>query len=253
MHIQDDLTELLLRLADNGLVIGQRMCQWCGKAPALEEELALMNVGLDLIGQARHWYEYAAQRLADGRSADDLAFLREERAFRNLLLVEQPNGDFAHTMMRQFLFDAWHQATLEGFAQSSDEQVRGIAAKALKEVRYHLTRSSEWVQRLGDGTEESHRRTAAALKALWRFTVEMGQGDGLDLRLFNAGIGPDPVMRAQQWHATVSAVLAEATLEQPPPAVPFYLNGPQGLHTEHLGLLLAEMQHLQRAYPNATW
>jgi ring-1,2-phenylacetyl-CoA epoxidase subunit PaaC len=253
MANHDDLIQLLLRLADNGMINGQRMCEWCGKAPELEEELALMNVGLDLIGQARNWYEYAAELLNDGRSADDLAFRRNEREYRNLLLLEQPNGDFAITITRQFLFDAWHRATLKALSTSLDERVRGIAAKGLKEVTYHFTRSSEWMQRLGDGTQVSHDRMVAAVDSLWRFTVELTECNSIDKRLFEVGIGPDPEFRAKEWWDAVNDVFEAATLSVPEPAAAFYLSGTQGLHTEHLGLLLAEMQHLQRAYPDATW
>lgn len=188
MNDKTDLIEYLLRLGDSALIQGQRLCQWCGKAPALEEELALMNVGLDLVGQARHWLEYAAELLDDGRDADDLAFRRDERAYRNLLLVEQPNGDYAVTMLKQFLYDAWHLPVLQGLSQSSDERIAGIAAKAAKEVTYHLRRSGEWIERLGDGTEESHRRMLAAIPEVWRFTVELIAADDSEQRLCAAGI-----------------------------------------------------------------
>ncbi|OEO25966.1 phenylacetate-CoA oxygenase subunit PaaI [Pseudomonas sp. J237] len=253
MSQRDNLIEYLLRLGDSALIQGQRLCEWCGRAPALEEELALMNVGLDLVGQARNWLDYAAELLADGRDADHLAFRRDERAYRNLLLVEQPNGDFAVTMTKQFLYDAWHFQVLEGLSRSGDERVAGIAAKALKEVTYHLRRSSEWVQRLGDGTEESHRRMQAAIPQLWRFTVELVNADELDQRLCTAGITPQPEQIASAWQAKVAEVFAAATLPMPEPASHFYLSGRRGLHSEHLGLLLAEMQFLQRAYPDATW
>jgi len=253
MTAQHDLIEYLLRLGDSALIQGQRLCEWCGHAPALEEELALMNVGLDLVGQARNWLEYAAELLNDGRDADHLAFRRDERAYRNLLLVEQPNGDFAVTMTKQFLYDAWHFQVLHGLSSSADERVAGIAAKALKEVTYHLRRSSEWVQRLGDGTEESHRRMLDAVQEVWRFTVELVNADEVEQRLFKAGIVPDSQHIASGWQAKVNDVFASATLPLPEPANHFYLSGRRGLHTEHLGLLLAEMQFLQRAYPDASW
>ncbi|MBT8765081.1 1,2-phenylacetyl-CoA epoxidase subunit PaaC [Metapseudomonas boanensis] len=253
MNPNTDLIEYLLRLGDSALVQGQRLCEWCGRAPALEEELALMNVGLDLVGQARNWLEYAAELLSDGRDADHLAFRRDERAYRNLLLVEQPNGDYAVTITKQFLFDAWHFQVLHGLTGSSDERVAGIAAKALKEVTYHLRRSAEWVERLGDGTEESHKRMLAAIPEVWRFTVELVNGDEIEQRLFEAGIAPNPAELAAAWKAKVADVFASATLPLPEPASYFYLSGKRGLHTEHLGLLLAEMQFLQRAYPDATW
>jgi ring-1,2-phenylacetyl-CoA epoxidase subunit PaaC len=248
-----DLIEYLLRLGDSALIQGQRLCQWCGHAPALEEEMALMNVGLDLVGQARNWLDYAAELLDDGRDADDLAFRRDERAYRNLLLVEQPNGDYAVTILKQFLYDAWHLQVLSGLSQSSDERIRGIAAKAVKEATYHLRRSGEWVERLGDGTEESHKRMLAAIPEVWRFTLELVTADDSEQRLCTAGITPDAAPVAAAWQAKVSEIFESATL--PLPAAPsyFYLNARSGLHTEHLGILLAEMQSLPRAYPDATW
>lgn len=253
MSQQNDLVEYLLRLGDSALITGQRLCEWCGRAPALEEELALMNVGLDLVGQARSWYEYAAELLNDGRDADRLAFHREEREFRNLLIAEQPNGDYAITTLKLFFYDAWHLPTLEQLTHSSDERVAAIAGKAVKEARYHLKRSSEWVIRLGDGTEESHRRIVDAVDRLWRYSIEMVSTDPLEQRLAEAGIAADPAVVAQQWQARVAQVFEEATLDIPEPAVAFYLNGREGRHTEHLGQLLAEMQFLPRAYPDAVW
>ena len=253
MTQHEDLIQYLLRLGDSALIQGQRLCEWCGHAPAIEEELALMNVGLDLVGQARNWLEYAAELIADGRDADHLAFRRDERAYRNLLLVEQPNGDYAVTITKQFFFDAWHFQVLHGLTSSSDERVAGIAAKALKEVTYHLRRSGEWVERLGDSTEESHQRMLAAIRDIWRFTVELACGDEVEQRLFEAGIAMNPIDIAAAWKAKVADTFASATLPLPEPASYFYLSGRKGLHTEHLGLLLAEMQFLQRAYPDATW
>ena len=253
MDNKTDLIEYLLRLGDSALIQGQRLCQWCGHAPALEEELALMNVGLDLVGQARNWLEYAAELLDDGRDADHLAFRRDERAYRNLLLVEQPNGDYAVTILKQFLYDAWHLPVLSGLAQSSDERIAGIAAKAVKEVTYHLRRSGEWVERLGDGTEESHKRMLAAIPELWRFTVELTGADDSEQRLHAAGITPDAAQVAAAWQTQVSEIFTSATLPLPPAASYFYLDARRGLHSEHLGILLAEMQFLPRAYPDATW
>jgi ring-1,2-phenylacetyl-CoA epoxidase subunit PaaC len=253
MNTRSELIQYLLRLGDSALVQGQRLCQWCGRAPALEEELALMNVGLDLVGQARNWLEYAAELLDDGRDADHLAFRRDERAYRNLLLVEQPNGDFAVTMLKQFLYDAWHLEVLKGLAQSSDERIAGIAAKAVKEVTYHLRRSSEWVERLGDGTEHSHQRMLEAIPLLWRFTVELISDDDSENHLHGAGIIADPAQVASAWQATVTRIFASATLPLPPAPSHFYLDARRGLHSEHLGILLAEMQALPRAYPDAIW
>ncbi|PUA47414.1 phenylacetate-CoA oxygenase subunit PaaI [Pseudomonas protegens] len=253
MNPANDLINHLLRLGDSALIQGQRLCEWCGRAPALEEELALMNVGLDLVGQARNWLDYAAERLADGRDADHLAFRRDERAYRNLLLVEQPNGDFAATLLKQFFYDAWHLETLKGLSQSADERMAGIAAKALKEVTYHLRRSSEWVERLGDGTEESHQRMLQAIPRLWRFTGELVEHHATEIELHRAGLWADPVQVAEAWRATVETHFARATLPVPEAPSHFYLDARRGLHTEHLGPLLAEMQFLPRAYPDAVW
>ncbi|WP_191832523.1 1,2-phenylacetyl-CoA epoxidase subunit PaaC [Pseudomonas fluorescens] len=253
MHSQEDLIQYLLLLGDSALIQGQRLCEWCGRAPAIEEELALMNVGLDLVGQARNWLEYAAELQADGRSADDLAFRRDERAFRNLLLVEQPNGDFAVTMTKQFLYDAWHFQVLEGLVASRDERIAGIAAKALKEVTYHLRRSGEWVQRMGGGTEESRRRMLEAIPLLWRFTVELAAGSDSEQRLAESGIAAEPARVGADWLKHVESLFNSVELPLPAAANYFYLSGRQGMHTEHLGLLLAEMQFLPRAYPDATW
>ncbi|MCQ4348842.1 phenylacetate-CoA oxygenase subunit PaaC [Pseudomonas stutzeri] len=250
---KNDLIEYLLRLGDNAMINGQRLCEWCGHAPALEEEMALMNLALDLVGQARNWYEYAAELLADGRDADQLAFTRDERDFRNTLLVEQPNGDYAVTTAKLFLFDAWHFHTLQALSASKDERIAAIAAKGLKEVTYHLRRSGEWVERLGDGTEESRQRMLAGIDEVWRFTGDLLAGDAIQQRLATAGIAADAEAIASAWQATVEQVFERASLPVPQPASYFYLDGKQGLHTEHLGILLAEMQFLQRAYPGATW
>ncbi|WP_263262161.1 1,2-phenylacetyl-CoA epoxidase subunit PaaC [Pseudomonas sp. RIT-PI-S] len=253
MNTEQDLIQYLLLLGDSALIQGQRLCEWCGKAPAIEEELALMNVGLDLVGQARNWLEYAAELIGDGQDADHLAFRRDQREFRNLLLVEQPNGDFAVTMTKQFLYDAWHLQVLTGLSQSRDERLAGIAAKAVKEVTYHLRRSSEWVQRLGGGTEESRRRMLAAIADVWRFTVELTAGSDGEQRLFEAGTAANPAQVGAAWLHQVTATFASVELPVPEAANYFYLSGRQGLHTEHLGLVLAEMQFLPRAYPDATW
>ena len=251
--MNQDLIQYLLRLGDSAMVQAQRLCQWCGRAPALEEELALMNVGLDLVGQARNWLEYAAELADDGRDADHLVFRRDERAYRNLLLVEQPNGDYAVTILKQFFYDAWHYAVLQGLCRSTDERVQGVAAKALKEVTYHLRRSGEWVERLGDGTEESRQRMLTALPQVWRFTVELVEADAVEQRLFQAGVIGNPEQVALDWQQQVEATFDRASLPVPQPASHFYLSGRQGVHSEHLGLLLAEMQFLPRAYPDAIW
>ncbi|SNC66071.1 ring-1,2-phenylacetyl-CoA epoxidase subunit PaaC [Marinobacter sp. es.048] len=246
------LKEYLLRLADSDMILGQRLCELCGKAPALEEEMALMNVALDLVGQARNWYEYAAELIDDGRDADKLAFRRDAQDYRNLLLTEQPNEDYAVTMGRQFFFDVYHYFTLKSLTESSDERIAGIAAKALKEATYHLRRSSEWVKRLGDGTEESHGRMQEAVDILWRFTGELITPDDTDRVMAEAGIGPDPDQLAKDWRGMVNEVLTQATLTPGAEDAWMYMGGKHGEHTEHLGFILAEMQFLQRAYPDAT-
>jgi ring-1,2-phenylacetyl-CoA epoxidase subunit PaaC len=254
------LFELLLRLGDTDLVLAQRLGEWVGKGPVLEEDIALTNVGLDLLGQARLWLGYAGEVEArfrgKGRSEDELAFLRDAPAFRNLLIAEQPNGDFADTMARQMCFDRMHLLLLEGLERSADERIAAIAAKAVREVRYHAERSSDWVIRLGDGTDESHARMQRAIDELWPYTGEMFMADGIDRTLAAAGIAPDPAGLREPWRRAVVAVLEEATLRVPEGE---WMHGSrgrggrQGVHTEHLGHLLTKMQFLPRAYPGARW
>ena len=252
------LHEYLLRLADSPLVLAQRLCEWVGKGPALEEDIALANVGLDLLGQARMWFAYAGEVEARiggataARDEDTLAFHRDAPAFRNLLLVEQPNGDYAQTIVRQFLFDHAQWLLLAQLAQSADARIGEIAAKALKEVTYHVERSDDWVIRLGDGTDESHGRMQRALDALWMYTGEMFAADDVDIALADAGIAVDPRVLRQPWLAAVDAVLDDATLARSQQAND-QRGGRQGRHSEHLGHLLCEMQVLQRAYPDARW
>ncbi|HEV8503368.1 MAG TPA: 1,2-phenylacetyl-CoA epoxidase subunit PaaC [Casimicrobiaceae bacterium] len=256
VHADAALLEFTLRQADSPLVLAQRLCEWIGRAPAIEEDIAQTNVGLDLVGQARMWYAYAGEieaRLGrPSRGEDALAFRRDAHEFRNLLLVEQPNGDFAHTIVRQFLFDhaQWH--ALSALAQSTDARVAEIAAKAVKEVSYHAERSADWMVRLGDGTGESHARMQRALDTLWMYTGEMFMADDMDRVLVAAGVAPDPGALAAPWLAGVDAVLADATLLRPQDDFA-QRGGRQGRHSEHLGHLLCEMQFLQRAYPDARW
>lgn len=249
---QEAFFEFLLRLGDTTLILGHRHSEWCGHAPALEEDIALANVALDLIGQTQMWLALAGEVEGKGRSADDLAYLRDAWDFRNLLLVERPNGDFGHTLMRQFLFDAYHLELLRALAKSSDPRVAEIAGKAVKEVAYHLDRSSELVIRLGDGNDESHRRMQAALDALWSYTGEMFASDEKDALVAAAGISPDPESLRPAWEAAIKDVLTQATLTIPEGRFA-HLGGRRGIHTEHLGHILADMQFLQRAYPGASW
>lgn len=244
--------EYLQRLGDTTLVLGQRLSEWCGRGPALEEDIALTNVALDLIGQTRLWLGYAAEVEGAGRSADQLAYLRDAHQFRNLLLVEQPNGSYADTLARQFLFDTWHYFLLERLQHSTDARIAEIAAKSLKEVTYHVRRSADLVVRLGDGTEESHRRMQDAIDDLWMYTGELFESDAADAALVAQGVAVDPATLAEPWLRHVSEVLEEATLRLPA-AGWSQTGGRQGRHTEHLGYLLAEMQFLQRAYPGAQW
>ena len=250
------LLDYLLRLADNGLVLAQRLSEWVGKGPVLEEDIATTNVGLDLIGQARLWFGYASEVEArgrgSGRTEDEFAYLRDAHQFRNLLLVEQPNGSYADTVARQFLFDHWHLLLLRSLARSSDARVAEIAAKAVKEVAYHVERSRDWVVRMGDGTDESHRRIQASLDELWTYAGEMFVPDAAELALVDAAIAADVRSLEAPWNAVIDAVLVEATLSRPADAF-VRKGGKQGVHTEHLGRLLAEMQFLQRAYPGAQW
>jgi ring-1,2-phenylacetyl-CoA epoxidase subunit PaaC len=242
----------VLRLADTSLVLGQRLGEWVGHAPALEEDLALANIALDLIGQARLLLTYAGEIEGRGRDEDALAFLRDAPEYCNVSLAEQPNGDFGQTIVRQFLLDAWQLELYEALSGSTDARLAEIAAKAVKETRYHFRFSAGWLVRLGDGTAESHARVAQALDALWRFTDELVTPDTLDEEMAAAGIGPDlPALRAR-WEERVGTVLQEATLQRP--AASRYLwHGKRGVHTEHLGHMLAEMQHLPRTFRGATW
>ncbi|GMU72487.1 MAG: phenylacetate-CoA oxygenase subunit PaaI [Betaproteobacteria bacterium PRO3] len=244
--------EFLLRMGDSALILAQRLSEWVGKGPVLEEDIAQTNVGLDLIGQARMWLSYAGEVEGAGRDEDALAFRRDQHEFRNALIVEQPNGDYADTIARQFLFDRWHLLALRAMTASRDERVAAIAAKAAKEVAYHAERSSDWVIRLGDGTGHSHARMAGAIDALWMYTGELFLPDAVDDAMAKAGIGPDLAALAAPWRESVGAVLAEATLALPSDDFA-QRGGRQGTHTEHLGHLLTEMQFLQRAYPDARW
>jgi ring-1,2-phenylacetyl-CoA epoxidase subunit PaaC len=250
------LFDYLLRLGDSPLILAQRLGAWVGKGPILEEDMALANVGLDLLGQARMWLSYAgeveARIVGKGRDEDQLAFLRDGGDFRNLLIAEQPNGNFADTIARQFLFDAWHELALDALTRSGDARIAGIAAKSAKEVAYHIERSGDWVIRLGDGTDESHAKMQAAVDRLWTYTGEMFAADDDETALIDAGIAADVRALVAPWRQCVEAVMVEATLAIPASAY-MQRGGKQGVHTEHLGFVLAEMQFLQRAYPGARW
>ncbi|WP_281972862.1 1,2-phenylacetyl-CoA epoxidase subunit PaaC [Ruegeria faecimaris] len=244
--------QFLLRMGDNDLILGHRVSEWCGHAPVLEEDIALANTALDLIGQTQMWLGLAGE-IQGGKTADDLAFLRDAWDFRNVLLVEVPNGDFGRTLMRQFLFDAWHSIMLGRLLNSRDDRVAAIAAKASKEVAYHLERSGDTVVGLGDGTAESHARMQSALDYLWPYVGEMFTSDEVDAEMVAAGIAPNPADLSAEFDALVQRILSEATLTIPEGAFA-HKGGRDGrMHTEHLGHLLTQMQWLQRAYPEASW
>nr|WP_233148852.1 1,2-phenylacetyl-CoA epoxidase subunit PaaC [Shimwellia pseudoproteus] len=239
-------------LGDNSLVLSQRLCAWCGFAPELEIDLALANIGLDLLGQARNLLAYSASLTDSALDEDALAYGRDERQFTNLLLVEQPNGDFSDTLMRQYLMDAWHLPLYQGLVASSDPGLAAIAAKAVKEVRYHLRFSRGWLVRLGNGTALSNQKMQQALDRLWRFSGEMFSSAPEEQALVDQGVIPATQHIEAQWQQEVRQGIADAGLVLPDSA-PYRTGGKQGLHTEHLGPLLAEMQYLQRVYPGQQW
>ncbi len=251
MKTKEALYRYCLRLADNNLILGQRLAEWSSRAPFLEEDLAITNMSLDLFGQAETLFEYAAS--LDGTTdADMLAFTRSERQYYNMLLVEQPNGDFACTMMRQLMYALYCRLLYEALFDSQDDTLKGFASKALKEVKYHCRHSSEWIIRLGQGTEESQQKAQAALDELWRFTDDMFVMDEVDEELISTGITVDTDHFHARWNFMIGEILKEAGL-----TIPGYVNrikgGYAGIHSEHLGHLLCEMQYLQRAYPGASW
>jgi ring-1,2-phenylacetyl-CoA epoxidase subunit PaaC len=241
-----------LRRADDALILGHRLSEWCGHAPMLEEDMALSNIALDLLGQARELYSYAAEVEGKGNDEDNFAYLRDVRQYRNLLLVEQPNGDFAHTLVRQFFYSAFADLYWRAMMKSADATLAAIAAKSEKESAYHLRHSSEWIVRLGDGTEESHARAQVAIDHLWAFTGEMFAIDDSERGLIDKGVAIDPATLRQQWLKTVSSVVSEATLDLPKSDW-IQQGGRSGRHSEHLGHLLSELQSMQRTFPGATW
>ena len=242
----------VLRHGDDNLVLSQRLGEWISRAPELESDIAIANIAIDHLGQARALLTRAGELEGTGRDEDALAMLRTEREMTNLLIVEQPNGDFGQTMARQLFFDAYQVGLWDALCASTDEVLAGIAGKALKEARYHLRHSSTWVVRLGDGTEESHRRMQAGIDAMWRFTGELFTPDEIDRAAAAEGIGTDPAILRAAWDERIDAVLDEATLDRPED--PYQrVGGRSGFHTEHLGHLLGEMQWMQRTYPGMEW
>lgn len=246
------LFEYVLRLSDDSLILGQRLGEWCGHGPILEEDIAITNIALDHIGQAISLYDFAAELEGQGRNHDQLAYLRYENEYKNALLVEQPNGDFAMTIVRQFFFDAFRLPLYEALMQSPIEQLAAIAAKSVKETRYHLKHTSEWVIRLGDGTEESHQRAQDAIDHLWRYTNELFYENAHDQSLHAASLVPKLENIQAKWNQTVKEVLAEATLSVPTHNWKFE-GGREGRHSEHMGYILSDLQYMQRAYPNMEW
>jgi ring-1,2-phenylacetyl-CoA epoxidase subunit PaaC len=250
--MKEDLFQYCLQLGDSSLILGQRLGEWCGHAPILEVDIAMTNIALDLLGQTRSYFQYAAEVEGKGRDEDKLAFMREENEYRNYLLLEQPNEDFAYTIIRQFFFDTFHMLFLEKLANSSDEQLAAIAAKSLKEVKYHFRFSSDWVRRLGDGTEESHRKVQQAVDDLWMFTGEFFKATDLEKRMAEAGIGVDVSSLKAGYDYHLQEVFDDAKLSAPD-FTPNQEGGKEGRHTEYLGHMLADLQYMQRTYPDMVW
>lgn len=250
--MNNNLYNYILGIADNSLILGQRLGELCGHGPSLETDIACTNISLDLLGQVRSYYQYAAELAGDGRSEDTIAMMRPEREYINVLLVEQPNTDFAYTIARQFLFDVYHFAFLTQLQNSADKTLAAIAKKSLKEVSYHLRFSSDWIKRLGDGTEESKERIQNAINDLWTYTDELFHQTEVDEQMNSEGVGVDTLKLKEQYYNEVSSLLKEVTLEVPESKY-FQKGGKKGIHTEHMGYILAELQYMQRAYPNLTW
>ena len=248
----EKLYKYILGIADNSLILGQRLGELCGHGPSLETDIACTNIALDLLGQVRSYYQYAAKIAGDGRIEDDIAMLRKERDYVNVLLVEQPNTDFAYTMARQFLFDVYHFLFLEGLQKSRDITLSAIANKAIKEVSYHKRFSSDWIKRLGDGTEESHQKMQQAINDLWVYTDELFHQTNIDIEMVAQGIGVDAPAFKEAYYNRVRDILEQATITIPESKY-FQKGGKQGIHTEHMGYLLAELQYMQQAYPDMEW
>lgn len=248
----DPAVQYLLRIGDTALILGQRLGEWAGHAPVLEEDIALSNMALDLVGQARAVLTRAGQLDGQGHDEDRLAFLREERAFRNVTLVELPRGDFAVTVLRNLMVATFFKLLWERLRSSKDEELAGIAGKAVKEARYHQQHAADWVVRLAQGTDESRRRMLAAMDQLWRYSAELFAADAVDAKAAASGLGPSWAELQPQWDAEMAEVMGDAGIDIPQPGG-FLSTGKRGVHSEHMGFLLAEMQHLQRAYPGGVW
>lgn len=252
MSEKEDLFKFLTRMGDNCLIIGHRNSEWCGHSPILEEDIALANIALDFIGQTQLWLGLAGEVEGKDRTADNLAYLRDAKDFHNFLLVEQPNGDFAQTMTRQLFFDIWHYNMLDGLLSSTNARVAEIAEKAVKEAKYHLERSSDLCLRMGDGTDESKRRMQDAINMLWPYVGEMFKSDLIDDAMVAAGIAPELTTIEEKWSSFITDLFNEAGLEKPD-SVWHQNGGKTGIHSEHMGFILSNMQFLQRAYPGANW
>jgi ring-1,2-phenylacetyl-CoA epoxidase subunit PaaC len=248
----NSLIDYTLHLADNSLILGQRNSEWCGHGPVLEQDIAITNISLDLIGQARNFYQYAAMLIGNDATEDSLAYLRKENEFKNCLLVEQPKGDWAQTILRQFFFSQYQYLLFQQIQNSKNEQLAAIAEKSLKEITYHLRWSSEWVIRLGDGTKESHDRMLKAIGEYWKYTGELFEAATYELRLAGQGIVIDLSNIKEQWTAKVKEILSEATLTIPG-KTSMQEGGKEGKHTEHLSHILSELQYMQRTYPGCEW
>lgn len=250
--MNNHLIDYTLHLADNALILGHRNSEWCGHGPILEQDIAIANISLDLIGQARNFYQYAALLKGDNSTEDAFAYFRNGNEFKNILLIELPKGDWAQTILRQFFFSAYQYLLFEKLRESKDEQIAAIATKALKEITYHLRWSSEWVIRLGDGTGESHDRMTKAIDILWNYTDEIFLPAAYELQMLNKGIGPDVILLKENWLQKIKVVFEEATLTVPLTSLA-YAGGKEGKHSEHLDDILKELQSVARAHPMATW
>lgn len=250
--MNNNLVQYIYGIADNALILGQRLGELCGHGPNLEVDIAMTNIALDLLGQTRSYYQYAAQQIGGEATEDTLAFLRSEREYKNVLLVEQPNTDFAYSIGRQFLYDVFHLLLLQELQFSKDETLSAIAKKSIKEVSYHQRFSSDWVKRLGDGTAESKIKMQNAINDLWTFTDELFHQTDADIDAVSTGIGVDVTKLKTPFYTKVNEILTEATLEIPEMKY-FQKGGKQGIHSEHMGYLLADLQFMQRTYPNMTW
>ena len=250
--MNNNLIQYIYGIADNALILGQRLGELCGHGPNLETDIAMTNISLDLLGQVRSYYQYAAKLKGGEATEDTIAFLRKEREYKNVILVEQPNTDFAYSITRQFLFDIFHLLLLEELQNSKDETLQAIAKKSIKEVRYHTRFSSDWIKRLGDGTQESHSRIQTAINDLWVYTDELFHLTNADKAMISEGIGVDVSQIKDSYYKKISATLEEATL-QIPDLQYFQKGGKNGIHSEHMGYILTEMQYMQRTYPNMKW